>query len=105
VLDGFPRTLGQALALDAILERLGTPLDACLLLRIGEEALVARLLKRREIEGRSDDTEAVIRKRLRVYREQTEPLLAHYRGEGLLREIDAVGSIEEVEKRLEEAVS
>jgi len=105
VLDGFPRTVGQAQALDGILERLGTPLDACLVLRIGEEALVERLLKRGQIEGRSDDTEEVIRKRMRVYREQTEPLLAHYRAQDLLREIDAEGSIEEVEKRLEEAVS
>jgi adenylate kinase len=105
VLDGFPRTVGQAEALDGILERLSTPLDACLVLRIGEQALVARLLKRRQIEGRSDDTEAVIRNRMRVYREQTEPLLAHYRAQGLLREIDADGSIEEVEKRIEEAVS
>ncbi|HEY5658255.1 MAG TPA: adenylate kinase, partial [Myxococcota bacterium] len=104
VLDGFPRTTAQAEALDAILERAGTPLERCVALVMGEETLVARLLKRAEIEGRSDDDEQTIRMRMRVYREHTEPLIAYYRARGLLREVAADATVGEVEKRIEEAL-
>jgi adenylate kinase len=104
VLDGFPRTAAQAEALDAELSRLGMKLDRCLAL-VGDEAvLIARLLKRAEIEGRSDDNEATIGNRMRVYRGQTEPLIAYYRRQGLLREIDGMGSIEAVERRIQEGL-
>jgi adenylate kinase len=105
ILDGFPRTTTQAEALDALLSRLGTPLERCVALVADEAELVARLLKRAEVEGRSDDNEETIRKRMRVYRDRTEPLVAYYRERGLLRDVPAAGSIDEVEKRIEEALS
>lgn len=105
VLDGFPRTTGQAEALDRLLAELGTPLERCVALRVDEGELVQRLLRRERLESRNDDTEEVVRNRLRVYREQTEPLCAYYRARGILREVDAVGPIDEVEKRIEEALA
>ncbi|HEY8153264.1 MAG TPA: adenylate kinase [Myxococcota bacterium] len=101
VLDGFPRTVAQAEALDAELTRLGAKLDRCLALVTDEAALVARLLKRAQIEGRTDDNEATIRHRMKVYRSQTEPLIACYQRKGVLREIDGMGTIEEVERRIQ----
>ena len=104
ILDGFPRTTAQAEALDGLLAELGTPLEACVAMAVDEGELVRRLLERAEIEGRSDDNEETIRNRMRVYAEQTEPLIAHYRAQGLVREIHAEGTIEEVAKRIEEAL-
>jgi adenylate kinase len=104
VLDGFPRTAAQAEALDAILERMGTPLERCIAIVVDDGEIVERLLRRAHIEGRSDDNEATIRNRMRVYREQTEPLVAHYRESGLLREVDGQGSVDAVAKRIEEAL-
>lgn len=105
VLDGFPRTTAQAEALDALLGELGTPLQRCVALVVDETELVKRLLRRAEIEGREDDSEEAIRTRMRVYRQQTAPLCDYYRRRGVLREIDAVGSIDEIEKRIEEALA
>jgi adenylate kinase len=102
VLDGFPRTVAQAEALEVELARLGTKLDACLALVTDEPALIARLRGRAQLEGRSDDNESTIRNRMRVYRAQTEPLIAFYRRRGLLREVDGMGTIEEVARRIEE---
>jgi adenylate kinase len=91
VLDGFPRTIPQA---DALAAALGSPgLDAVVSYVLDDETIVRRSLGR----GRSDDTEPVIRERLRVYRAQTEPLVAYYRVRGLLEEVDARGTVEEVE--------
>jgi adenylate kinase len=104
VLDGFPRTLPQAEALDALLSRLGSPLERCVSLRVDSEAVVARLLRRAEIEGRSDDNEETIRERMRVYEKETAPLVAHYRRRGVLAEVDGMGSVEEVAGRISEAL-
>jgi adenylate kinase len=101
VLDGFPRTLAQAEALDAELARLGMQLDRCMVLMVDEENLIARLLKRAQIEGRADDNEATIRNRMRVYRTQTEPLIAYYQRKGLVSELDGSGEIEAVEQRIQ----
>jgi adenylate kinase len=92
VLDGYPRTLEQAETLAGILAAAGTPLDAVLLINVPEEQLVRRALAR----GRSDDREDVIRERLRVYREKTEPLIGYYKRLGLLREIDGHRPVDEV---------
>ncbi len=105
ILDGFPRTGAQAEALDVMLADLDTPLDCCLAVTVDSEVLVRRLLKRAEIEGRADDSEEVIRERMRVYEEQTAPLLGYYRSQGLLIEVSGLGGVEEVAKRIEEALA
>ncbi len=103
ILDGFPRTAGQADALDALLAKLGTPLERCVALQVDDDELVKRLSSRAEIEGRSDDNETTIRNRMNVYREQTQPLIDHYRKQGVLAEVAGDGSIDEVAARIEEA--
>ena len=104
LLDGFPRTLAQAEALERLLEKLGTPLDCCLALTVDNEAVVQRLLNRAQIEGRADDNEATIRERMRVYDSQTAPLLGFYRERGRLVEVSGMGTIEAVAQRIREAL-
>jgi len=104
VLDGYPRTPDQVETLDAILADLDAPLDAVLVLTVDHEELIGRLLKRAETSGRADDTEDVIRERQEVYIAETAPLLPVYRERGLLREVDGVGSIEQVEARINAAL-
>ena len=104
ILDGFPRTVAQAEALDAMLEGKAAGLERCIALAADENPLVQRLLERAQIEGRSDDTEEIIRTRMKVYQEQTAPLIAYYRKRGILAEVDGLGSIEQVAKRIEEAL-
>ena len=96
VLDGFPRTIAQAEALDGLLERLGSAIDCCLALTVDTEAVVQRLLKRAEIEGRADDNEETIRERMSVYERQTAPLLDYYDAKGLVVKVSGMGSIEDV---------
>lgn len=105
ILDGFPRTRAQAVALEALLEKMGSPLDCCLALTVDTEAVVKRLLKRAQIEGRADDNEATIRERMKVYESQTAPLMEFYEEKGLLRKVDGMGEIEEVKGRIREALS
>ncbi len=94
LLDGFPRTVPQADALG------DGAIDAVVLIEVGDEEIVSRLLQRAAEEGRTDDTEDVVRRRLEVYREQTEPLVDYYRGRGLLRDVDGVGDVDEVLARI-----
>lgn len=96
LLDGFPRNLPQAEALDALLQELGQPIDLVVLMELDDALLIQRLLAR----GRSDDNEGVIRHRLEVYQQQTAPLIEHYRGRGLLEAVEAAGSIEAIEERI-----
>ncbi len=104
ILDGFPRTSAQAEALDGLLDRLGTRLERCIALGVDIDVLVARLTERGRIEGRSDDNEESIQTRMQVYRDQTEPLIAYYTKRKILVEVDGDGSMDEVEKRIEEAL-
>ncbi|MFF0343369.1 adenylate kinase [Kribbella sp. NPDC004875] len=96
VLDGYPRTLHQAKVLDEILGAQGRSLDAALVLRVEVDALVARLLRRAEIEHRSDDTEDVIRRRFEVYHDQTAPLVDFYAERGIHYEVDASPDVDTV---------
>jgi adenylate kinase len=104
ILDGFPRTAAQAEALDRMLPTLGCGLERCVALTVDEDELVKRLLRRAELEGRSDDNETSIRTRMREYREKTAPLIAYYRGRGVLREVDGLGEIEDVARRIAKAL-
>ena len=100
LLDGYPRTAGQVDALDAMLQRHGHALDAVLELEVDEDAIVQRLLKRAEIEGRVDDTEEIIRERQAIYRKETAPLAQHYDLVGLLVKVDGMGEVDEVTDRV-----
>lgn len=104
LLDGYPRTLAQVDALDSILESLGVQLDAVLLLDVDSEAIVQRLVKRGEEQGRSDDTEETIRRRIEVYGEQTTPLVEVYRQRGLVRAVDGMRSIDDVTDQIMQAL-
>ena len=105
LLDGYPRTVGQVAALDHILTDSATALGAVISLTCELDHLIERLLHRAAIEGRADDNEATIRRRMEVYAEATDPLLAIYRDRGLLVEVDGLGSIEEVASRIIEALA
>ncbi len=131
ILDGFPRTIPQAEALDKTLQEMGKGIDHVLSLEVDREELVRRLSGRRtckrcgamyhiifdppkkdgvcdrcggELYQRDDDKEETIRERLRVYEEQTAPLIEYYRKKGLLRPIDGVGKIEEIFARIRETI-
>lgn len=98
ILDGYPRSLEQAKALHEMLERRGTDIDAVLEFRVSEDELLERLKGR----GRADDTEEVIHNRMKVYRDETAPLLEYYSDE--LKTVDAVGSLDEVFARALQAL-
>ncbi|WP_024286979.1 adenylate kinase [Cellulomonas sp. KRMCY2] len=100
ILDGYPRNAAQVTALDAILADLDTRLDAVAELVADRDELLARLARRAEIEGREDDTELAIARRLDIYDEQTAPLTSAYDARGLLVRVDGTGDIDEVTARL-----
>ena len=104
LLDGYPRTLAQVEELDGMIKHTGHKLDAVVVLTVDNEELVQRLLQRAETDGRSDDTEDVIRRRQELYVEQTEPLLDVYRDRNLLVEVDGMGEVDEVTKRIFKAL-
>lgn len=105
LLDGFPRTVHQAQALDAILDADHLALDHVVSLVVDDEALVARMLHRAEVEGRADDNEETIRHRMEVYHRETEPLIAFYRGRGQLVEVVGDGTVDEVQQRIRAALA
>jgi adenylate kinase len=100
VLDGFPRNTSQADALNDLLAEMGERINVVPYIHVNQEVLVARLLKRAEIEGRADDNEETIRTRMKVYQEQTAPLLDYYRERNLLVEVNGEQSIDEVQQSL-----
>jgi adenylate kinase len=105
LLDGYPRTLAQVEELDGMIEYTGHRLDAVVVLTVDRDEIVKRLLKRAQTEGRTDDTEDVIRRRQDVYDEQTHPLIEVYRERGRLIEVDGMGEVEEVTNRIFEALN
>jgi adenylate kinase len=100
LLDGYPRTTAQVDELDAMLAASGAALDGVLEITAETDEVVRRLVLRAVEQGRTDDSEDVIRRRLEVYTEQTAPLAAAYRGRGLLREVDGLGTVGAVTSRL-----
>jgi adenylate kinase len=104
ILDGFPRTLGQAEALDDMLLEIDRPLDVVFELQIDEPTCIERLLGRAADEGRSDDTPDAIRKRLQLFHEATTPVIEHYRTRGKVVGLHAAGTINEVFGEIQEAL-
>lgn len=100
ILDGYPRNAAQVEALDAMLEELGTPLDAVVALDADHDVLMARIAKRAEEQGRTDDTPEAIAKRLATYAKETAPLLGTYKSRGQLVAIDGVGEIDAIQKNI-----
>jgi adenylate kinase len=107
IFDGFPRTVEQAKSLDMMLKKLGKPLTAVVHFQVNEEELVGRLNSRmRDMAAagqamRSDDNEETLRKRLRVYREQTAPIIPYYETSGLMKKVDGMAPIDDVTEQIE----
>lgn len=109
ILDGFPRTTSQAEALDYMLAAKGLKLDAVIQLKVADEILVGRIETRiaetSEAERRSDDSVETLRQRLKVYHEQTEPILPYYEGKGVLQTVDGMADIDQVSAQIRELLA
>lgn len=105
LLDGYPRTTAQVSSLDRLLAAQSQSIDAVIRLVADREALVGRLLKRASEQGRSDDTEDVVRRRQEIYTAETAPIVAAYAERGLVVDVDGLGSVDEVGDRIAEALS
>ncbi|MGI8561492.1 MAG: adenylate kinase, partial [Luteimonas sp.] len=105
ILDGYPRNLAQAAALDELLVRIGQPMDVALQLAVDNELLIGRLAGRAKDEGRADDNPESVRKRLTIYDEQTAPVIDFYRQHGKLTVVDGVGTLDAVFERILEAIA
>jgi adenylate kinase len=105
ILDGYPRNLAQADALDALLTRIGQPMDAAVQLEVPIGLLVDRIAGRAAAEGRADDTPDSVRTRLNVYDTQTAPVIEFFRQRGKLSVVDGVGSLDDVFNRIVEALN
>ncbi|OAX54371.1 adenylate kinase [Xanthomonas graminis] len=104
ILDGYPRNLAQASALDELLAKIGQPLDAVVQLDVATELLVERIAGRAKAEGREDDNPESVRKRLQVYNDSTAPVIGFYDKRGTLARVDGVGSLDEVLARILAAI-
>jgi len=100
ILDGYPRNLAQARALDKLLARIEQPVDEALQIDVDADMVIARIAKRAAEEGRSDDTEEVVRNRMKIYSDQTSPVIDYYAQQGLLSRVLGEGTIEEVFQRI-----
>ena len=100
ILDGYPRNVAQCEALEALLARIGQPLEVAIKLDVPSELIVERIAGRAAAQGRKDDTPETVRERLRVYTEQTEPVAGHFAELGLLKVVDGVGELTEVSQRI-----
>ncbi len=100
VFDGFPRTVAQTEALDALLGEFARRVGGVILLEVPRDELFTRLGKRGKEQGRTDDTPEVIGKRLDVYEQQTRPVIERYHGKGVVRRVDGLGTIDEIARRL-----
>jgi adenylate kinase len=105
VLDGFPRTMAQAEALDAMLDEIGKPLDAVILLQVSDEEATKRLRARAEQEGRADDSPEAIRNRLRLYHELTELVVDRYQLAGIEVIVDGEQTMDEVFAAIQDALA
>jgi len=105
ILDGYPRNLAQAAALDELLGSLGQKFDSAVQLTVDNEQIVERLAGRAQAEGRADDNPESVRKRLQVYDQQTAPVIEFYRQHGQLTIVDGVGSLDAVFNRIIEAIA
>lgn len=104
ILDGYPRNVAQANALDGLLAKIEQPLDAVVQLDVATELLVERIAGRAKAEGREDDNPESVRKRLQVYNDSTAPVIGFYEGRGKLARVDGVGSLDEVLSRILAAI-
>ena len=104
IFDGVVRTIPQAEGVDRVLAELGRRMDVVLFFDVADEEILARIERRREIEGRADDDPDAVKVRLEAYRAQTAPVLDYYERQGIVRRIAAVGSVEEVQRRTLEAL-
>ena len=105
ILDGYPRNLVQANALDALLLKLKQPVDIAVQLDVDAELLVERIAGRAQVEGRADDTPEAVRNRLKIYNEATAPVVDFYRNTGRLACVNGVGSVDEVFQRILETLA
>jgi adenylate kinase len=105
ILDGFPRTRDQAEELDIMLKEIGATIDRAVLVKVGDEEVKKRLIGRSAIEGRTDDTDEVIERRLQVYRDQTKPVVDYYQKKGCLTEVEGEQTIDDVYRDLEKLVA
>lgn len=104
ILDGYPRNVAQANALEALLADINQPLQAVVQLDVPSELLVERIAGRAKAEGREDDNPESVRKRLQVYTDSTAPVIGFYEGRGSLAKVDGVGSLDEVLERIQTAL-
>lgn len=104
ILDGYPRNLAQADALDVVLKEIGQPLDVVIKLDVPNEAIIARCVVRFEKEGRPDDNPETVKKRLGIYADQTAPVAEFYAKRGKLKVIDGVGDLADVTARIRAAL-
>ncbi len=104
MMDGFPRTVAQAKAVDKLLGEKQAKVDRVVLLDVSEEELIKRLLARAAKEGRSDDNLESIKTRLKVYHDQTQPLISYYEKQGVVRRVPGMGSVDDIQKRAREVL-